>query len=235
MDEQLSWEPHITALRRKLNYASAMLCRIRDSVPKELHTDLYHTLFESHLTYCISVWGGASIISTTKVWIAQKHCIRVLFGDKQAYLDKFKTCVKARPYPLQALNEEFFQLEHCKPLFKEHGILAMKNLYTYHTFMEVFKTLKLRYPISLYEHFNISSRKETTLITTFPANNFISRSTSIWNTVAPKLKLLDYSHSISIAKSNLKRALLKVQHAENEIAWTQNDFDITKIPTCRKA
>ena len=45
IDDQLSWEPHIAALRRKLNYASATLCRIRDSVPKELHTDLYHTIF----------------------------------------------------------------------------------------------------------------------------------------------------------------------------------------------
>ena len=49
IDDQLSWEPHITALRRKLNHASATLYRIRDSLPKCLHKDLYHTLFESHL------------------------------------------------------------------------------------------------------------------------------------------------------------------------------------------
>ena len=94
IDENLSWEPHVAALRRKLNYASATLYRIRDSVPKELHCDLYHTLFESHLTYCISVWGGANDNITSKVWTAQKHCMRVLFGDKKAYLDKFKTCAK---------------------------------------------------------------------------------------------------------------------------------------------
>ena len=169
-------------------------------------------------------------MQTTKIWLAQKHCIRVLFGDKQAYLDKFKTGARCRPYPLQALKEEFFQLEHCKPLFKKHSILAMKNLYSYHTFMEVFKILKLRYPISLHDHYNLSQRKETTLISPFPSNDFISRSTNVWNTIAPKLRLLDYSHNISLAKSNLKRALLKIQHAENEIAWTKNDFDITKIP-----
>ncbi len=118
IDEQLSWEPHIMALRRKLNYASATLCRIRDSIPEDLHTELYHTLFESHLTYCISVWGGANLSNTDKIWLAQKHCIRVLFGDKQAYLNKFMTCVRARPFPNQALNSEFYQQEHCKPLLK---------------------------------------------------------------------------------------------------------------------
>ena len=166
--------------------------------------------------------------------MAQKHCIRVLFGDKQAYLDKFKTCSRARPYPTQTLGEKFFQLEHCKPLFKKHNILALKNLYTYHTFMETFKILKLRYPMSLYEHFNISCRKETTLISTHPCNHFVSRATSIWNTISPKLRLLDYSSNISQAKSNLKTALLNIQHSDNETAWTQNDFDITKIPTIPK-
>ena len=130
MDENLSWEPHVAALRCKLNYASATLYRIRDSVPKELHCDLYHTLFESHLTYCISVWGGANDNITSKVWTAQKHCMRVLFGDKKAYLDKFKTCAETRPYAGQTFGNEFFQLEHTKQLFKEHKIMAMQNLYT---------------------------------------------------------------------------------------------------------
>ena len=56
IDEDLSWGPHIAATRRKLNYASSTLYRIRDSIPSYLRKDLYHTLFESHLAYCIS--GG---------------------------------------------------------------------------------------------------------------------------------------------------------------------------------
>ena len=229
LDDQLSWGPHTAALKRKLNYASATLCRIRDSIPDILHTDLYHTLFESHLTYCISVWGGSSLVNTAKIWLAQKHCMRVLFGNKKAYLEKSQTCLRSRPYSNQTLGDEFFQQEHCKPLFKKHGILALKNLYTYHTFMEVFKVLKLRCPISLYEYFKISPRKETTLITSFPSHDFISRGTTIWNTISPKLKLLDYSHSISLAKSSLKKTLLELQHSGTEKTWTSNDFDIARI------
>ena len=229
IDEKLSWEPHIAALQRKLGYASATLNQIRDSVPQDLHSDLYHTLFESHLTYCISVWGGSPINTTKKIFASQKHCVRILFGDKHAYLEKFRTCARARPYTHQVLANEFFQKEHTKPLFIKHGIMALQNLYIYHTFMEVLKILKLGVPLSLSEHFTKSLRKETTLITSFPTNDFISRSTKIWNTVAPKLKILDYSHKISSAKSSLKKSLIKIQSAGDMVHWTQNNFDMQKI------
>ena len=85
--------------------------------------------------------------------------------------------------------------------------------------------------MSLYEHFTISSRKETTLITSFPSHDFISRGTAIWNTIAPKLKLLDYSHNISLAKSKLKKALLNLQHSDDTEIWTKNDFEISRIPS----
>ena len=231
IDDQLSWEPHITALRRKLNYASATLYRIRDSLPACLHKDLYHTLFESHLVYCISVWGGSSPNKISRLWISQKHCIRVLFGNKEAFLDKFRTCVRARPINNQLLGEDFYMKEHTKPLFKKHNVLALQNLCTYHTLMEVSKILKLRSPISLHDQFNISTRKETTIITSTPADNFVSRSSYLWNKIAPKFKLFDYCFSISALKSNLRKALLKLQHAENPLTWSTEDFNFEKLPS----
>ena len=86
--------------------------------------------------------------------------------------------------------------------------------------MEELKILKLRCPILLYDHFNISSRKKTTLITSLPSNDFISRATKIWNPIVPRLKLLDYYYNISQANSKLKRALLTTQHSDNEPVWT---------------
>ena len=229
IDENLSWDSHITALRRKLNYASATLYRIRDSVPKHLHKDLYHTLFESHLTYCISVWGGSAMNKISRLWISQKHCVRVLFGDKEAFLDKFCTAVRARPYKNQLLGEDFYQQEHTKPLFTKHKIMALKNLYSYHTFMEILKILKLRDPITIYEQYTLSERKPTLIINSNPAEDFVSRSTKIWNTVSPKLKLNDFSFKISTTKNTLKSALLRLQNNEDPVAWTSNDFNLEKI------
>ena len=231
IDEKLSWDPHITALRRKLNYASATLYRIRDNIPAYLHKDLYHTLFESHLTYCISVWGGCALYKIARLWISQKQCIRALFGNKEAFLDKFRTAARARPYPNQLLGEKFYQREHTKPLFQNYQILALRNLYAYHTTMEAFKILKLRDPISMHDQFNISKRKETVLISTTPAENFFTRSTNLWNKIAPKMKVSDFTTKISIFKNCLKKSLLTLQHNENVTTWTSEDFNLQKLPT----
>jgi hypothetical protein len=99
------------------------------------------------------VGDDASLYITTSLWLAQKHCVRVLFGNEQAYLEKYMTCAKARQFNDQALGNALFQLEHRKPLFKEHDILAFKNLYSYHTLMEVFKILKLECPMALHQRF----------------------------------------------------------------------------------
>ena len=133
------------------------------------------TLFESHLTYlyCISVWGGAQVTKTSTLWLDQKHCARVLFGDKEAFLEKFRTAVRCRPFNNQMLCEEFYKREHTKPLFRKHHIMSFQNLYVYHTFMETFKILKFRSPISVHSMFNISKRKGTTLITPFPSTSFV--------------------------------------------------------------
>ncbi len=199
-------------------------------MPEELHKDLYHTLFESHLTYCISVWGGANKSVIAKAWTAQKHCVRVLFGNRQAYLDKFMTCAKTRPYHKQTLDSSFFQKEHTKPLFTKHGILALENLYIYYTFMETFKILKLHTPISLYNLYEKSRRKELTLIaSSCHTNDFITRSTTLWNTIAPKLKFGDYSFKISLAKTNVKKALHTIQMSGDMCSWTENNFNVQKI------
>ena len=100
--------------------------------------------------------------------------------------------------------------------------------------MEVFKILKFRLPTSLFELFHISSRKEMTLITPFPSSDFIYRASIIWNTISSKLKLQDYSHNVSLAKSTLKRALIAIQHSDNELDWTENDFDMKRVSTCSK-
>ena len=64
---------------------------------------------------------------------------KILFGDKEAYLNKFKTCARDRPVELQVLSTSFYEREHTKSIFKLNNILCMYNMYTYHSFMEAFK------------------------------------------------------------------------------------------------
>ena len=81
--------------------------------------DLYQTLFESYITYGITVWGSMSDSKLIKLFNAQKKITSVLFGGRENFLDKLRTCTRARPYPKQNLTSEFHNKEHDQPLFNK--------------------------------------------------------------------------------------------------------------------
>ena len=83
IDNNLSWDTHINKLSKKLSCATGVLNRIKDNTPPELYKNLYHTLFESHLAYGITAWGGVSDKKLQSIFKVQKRCLRILFGDKE--------------------------------------------------------------------------------------------------------------------------------------------------------
>ena len=61
IDENLKWDVHTKYLNSKLKCELGKLNRIKICIPKIAYKKLYHTLFESHLSYNgISAWGGIS-------------------------------------------------------------------------------------------------------------------------------------------------------------------------------
>ena len=71
--------------------------------------------FSENDPYDISVWGGISH-KLLPIFKTQKMCIRMMFGDKEAYLDKFETCARGRPIANQMLGEKVYTKEHTKPI-----------------------------------------------------------------------------------------------------------------------
>ena len=51
-----------------------------------------------------------------KLFKTQKKMLRVLFGNREKYLDKFKTCVRARPYLEQKLSSDFYKKKNLASL-----------------------------------------------------------------------------------------------------------------------
>ena len=68
--------------------------------------------------------------------------MRVLFGDREKFLDKFRTCIRARPYILnKTFLLNFISKNIIKPLFnKKNNILNLKNLYLNDCANETFKS-----------------------------------------------------------------------------------------------
>ena len=147
-----------------------------------------------------------------------------MFGDKVKFLDKFKTCARCRSKDVQTLGEEFYCREHTKPLFKEHHIMTVHNIYNYHCFMQTFKMLKFRMPISIFSKFNLSNRKETLLITPSPSTDFMYRSSILWNSLRKSLDIFDFSANINSVRSRLKSLILFNQHSQQEDEWTVDNF-----------
>ena len=46
--------------------------------------------------------------------------IRMIFGDKEAYIEKFKTSARLRIFEEQKRGAQFFKRDHSKPLFTKH-------------------------------------------------------------------------------------------------------------------
>ena len=226
IDDRLSWNAHIKALSKKLASCTGSINQIATYIPENLFMNLYHTLFESYLTYGITVWGSMSDTKLKRLFIAQKKIVRVLFGDREKFIDKFKTCVRARPYPEQKLPPEFYIKEHSKPLFNKNQILNLKNLYTYHCANETFKIMKFKSPIAIHDLFTFSNRghKQLFIITPRPNDTYLYTSSAMWNKIRNILQINDSSISVSFIKQNLKKHLLNVQTLGDRINWIENNF-----------
>ena len=223
IDNQLSWVAHLKNLTKKLKCCSGQLNRISNLIPEELHKSIYHTLFESHLSYGITVWGGVSSVKLRPLFIAQKQCIRILFGDKQAYLEKFKTTARVRPYQSQKLGKEFYEKEHTKPLFSQHKLFAVYNLYNYQVLNSTFKILKLRTPIAMYSCFSVSERKETLLhLPKNQSESFFYSASSLWNKFlsSPEGSFAkSFSVGLGCLKSKLKELIFRCQNMGDPHEW----------------
>ena len=230
IDNRLTWEPHITKLHKKLNSQVGILNRICRNIPKKHYKSLYYSLFESHLSYCISVFGKAPKYMLEKLFLTQKKCVRVLFGDYEAYVNKFKTCARTRGFENERLDASHYIKEHTKPLFSKHELLASYNIYNYHTCIETAKILLLKQPHNLYASFTMSTRKNENLLLLRGNHDMYPNSQSkLWNEVIKKVLGHDEDVndiSLPCLKNLIKNLFLKSQSSIDPVEWYPQNFSV---------
>ena len=160
IDDELSWEPQIQYVKEKLHASINIIKRIYKFIPKDEHINLYNSLFKSHLSYCLSSWGGAPAHKLDTLFAVQKRCVRLLFGKRFTFdhLGFYETCARIRTYQ-EHTSKRDYSLEHTKAIFNENKILSLQNLYSYHSTLEVLRIMKFRQPISLFELLEVGDRK----------------------------------------------------------------------------
>ena len=222
IDSELSWTPHIEKLIKKLQCSMGMLKRIRSNIPDDFLKTLYTSLYESHLAYCITTFGNSSKSNIDRLFKCQKMCVRALFGDLDAYLDKFKTCCRTRQIDKQSLGVAFYKKEHTKPIFSKMGIMAVQNLYNYHICLETLRTLQTRAPYCFYSQYVISSRNcENILLDRLHNGSYMQERVKTWNICAKTIctGLPVTLIKLQSFKPALRRLILKIQGSFDDIEW----------------
>ena len=157
-------------------------------IPKSEYHKLYDALFKSHLSYCISCWGGISKNKLSPLFLLQKRCVRLLFGNIPTFdlATYYESCARSRTYA-EHIAKKNFELEHTKPIFNSEKLLSIHHLHIQHTFVELFKIMKDRLPTSLYELFTLSPRISSLLMCPpkfsleISRQNFVYNSCLVWN------------------------------------------------------
>ena len=237
LDKKLTFDNHFQYLCKKVSSSIGSLNRMKSFIPESLHNSLYRTLIESHLSYGISVWGGVGNSKLEKLFVLQKRCIRMLFGNREKFLEKFNTCARVRPVKIdkdgrvskeseQFLGVEFYRKEHTKPLFKKEGLLTVHNLYVYHCIMELFKIMESNTPYSIFSCLTTSKRKPTLLLTPDPSKYFYYKATKLWNTL--KKEIVGDAETFCIptgaVKSNVKKYLFTNQGNHDPNIWIHPNY-----------
>ena len=154
-----------------------------------------------------------------------------MFGDREAYLDKFRTCARVRSRENQILGSDFYKREHTKPLFKKNCLLTIHNLYKYTCLFEMFKINKLESPISLLSLYQRSPTPWRTeyFITPSPSTSFIYQSSSMWNKCRKSSSIIHFSTPTNTVKSKLKCAILEMQSRYDDLEWSEKNFELKEL------
>ena len=86
------------------------------------------------------------------------------------------------------------------------------SLYKYHCIVELFKVIKLRTPMSIYELMKRSERRENYFISLPPSSLFDYQASNFWNKCRKSNSEIDFTTSIKIVKTKLKICLLETQN-----------------------
>jgi hypothetical protein len=102
LDEYLSFEAHVNNLCVKISKSLFCMNRIKNFVNPASMKMLYFAMVQSHLVYCINIYGCANKTTLNRLFLKQKEAIRIM--SNVGYRD------------------------HTSPLFVNHKILPLEKL-----------------------------------------------------------------------------------------------------------
>ncbi|XP_050509197.1 uncharacterized protein LOC114345645 [Diabrotica virgifera virgifera] len=109
IDNRLNWSAHISQVKAKLSSSLFLIRQLARVVNFETLKVTYFSLFHSHLSYGLILWGNST--NALQIFRMQKKAIRILAGVSN--------------------------LEHCRPLFIKLKIMPLPTLLIYQVLTEI--------------------------------------------------------------------------------------------------
>ena len=84
VDSDLSWQPQICHVKKKLSRGLGCLYKLRHFLPKKTLPSLYYSFIYSHIVYGIEVWSSANSSLLDGVSVIMNKALRaILFKEKK--------------------------------------------------------------------------------------------------------------------------------------------------------
>ena len=78
IDEKLSWDKHISHVSIKVAQGTGIIYKLRHVLSPKSIQNIYSCFTQSHVQYCISLWGFCNSPSLTKLKHSLKKCVKVM-------------------------------------------------------------------------------------------------------------------------------------------------------------
>ena len=194
LDNKLTWDAHIKYISQKISKSVSILRMLKYTFPTNALKTIYHSLIYPYYTYCNLIWGCAANTHLEPLVLLQKKCIRNI--SKAGYID------------------------HTEPLFSEHKVLTVKEIYSYNCSKFIFQC----YSNSNYLYFknklkrnndfhNYNTRDSNLLRPIYTrlhkfTNSFLSKGIHMWNLIPERIKSY---RSFDTFKIKVKRYILETK------------------------
>lgn len=178
LDDKLNWSSHVEQLSRKLSSVIFLFRQMKSILNLDILKLSYFSLFHSHLTYGILIWGNS--YHANKVFRLQKKVVRLMTGAG------FR--------------------EHCRSLFIDTGIMPLPSAYIYHTLIYIHKNINVFIPQSASHNYPTRSgdllKKPRFRLAKSEKNSI---DLNIYNKLPSKIRSLNFSCFKRIVKSFILR------------------------------
>ena len=189
VNEHLSWKEHIMLIYKKLRQIFCIIVKIKPNLNEKTLLMLYHSLFMTHIRYCISSWCFGNETLIDKLQRLCNKFIRIIFNLSHR--------------------------ENVSHTMSEHNLITIKHMYKAEIGILMFKYHKNLLPrsfnkIFIQKSFHMKTRSSSNVVTSFCRSTVIQQSLKfigpkVWNNIP--LMIRD-SKTNNVFKQKLNQFLL---------------------------